>query len=509
MTAVDHLTHHAETIGDRAAVIDDRPGRPVEVRTYRDFEAEVNRLANWLIDQGVERGESLLWCGPNSPTVLSAIHAARKIGAVSVPLPYGLTAPEAAHIIEHSGATVAIVDAESRALLDSATGSIRSTIVYGADGQLRSGDVAYEQIDASALPPPPDRLDEATRLMIYTSGTTGTPKGALRRTGGAPNQFGALLELFGWPDHYVVFLTTGPLYHSGPSGFALRSMLVGATVVLQRRFDAQDWLRLVDTHGVTATFAAPTPIRRVVELPAELRDRYDTSSMRTMIANAAPWTTSLKHSYVDAFGQESLWEIYGSTELSIVTVLEPSDQLRKPGSCGRAAPGVEIKLYADDGSVVTTPGEPGEVFVRSAGVFETYHRDPVRFEEEHRDGFQGCGDIAYFDDEGYYYICDRKKDVIITGGANVYPAEIENTLDACPLVGEVAVIGVPDDEWGEAVCAVVVPAHGVAADDMTASEIIAFARSRLAGFKTPKAVRFTEELPKTGSGKVLKRQLRS
>ncbi|MCH7790519.1 MAG: acyl--CoA ligase [Acidobacteria bacterium] len=511
MKTEDHIALHARTIGDRIAVIDDQPGRRSVTLTYRELDAAVNRLANALIELGVKRDDSVLWCGPNSVVTLTAIHAARKIGAVSVPLPYRLTHSEASYICEHSDATVAIVDAEYRGLLDDAPDNITEIIVFdnAEDARLADDDIDYATLPDDFSSPPAQLADEATRLMIYTSGTTGVPKGAVRSIGGAANQFGALLELFGWPGTNVVFLTTGPLYHSGPSGFALRSMLVGSTVVLQRKFDAEDWLRLVDTYGVTATFSAPTPIRRVVELDAEVRARYDTSTMHTMIANAAPWTTSLKQAYVDALGQESLWEVYGSTELSVVTVLEPPDQLRKPGSCGRPAPGVEIRLYAEDDSIVDEVGVPGEVFVRSAGVFETYHRDPERFSEDHRDGFQTCGDIAYVDEEGFYFICDRKKDVIISGGTNIYPAEIENVLDACPAVNEVAVIGVPDEEWGEAVCAVVVKTDPSADDVETMTAIRAFGREQLAGYKTPKLIRFIDELPKTGTGKVLKRVLRA
>lgn len=485
----DPIAHWADLHPDRTAVIDDRPGEPVRRVTYAELDRLADGLALELRERGVGVDDRVLWCGPNSLEVLVVTHATRRLGAVVVPLPYKLTGREAAYIVEHSAPSVALADAGHAHL-----------IPEGSVGHL----LGHEDIR-----PTGERIDhvdaELTRAIIYTSGTTGLPKGAVRSTSAAPGQFGALLELLGWRDHHAVFLTTGPLYHSGPGGFANRAAVVGATIVIQAQFDPEDWLRLVDAHAVTTTFAAPTPIKRVCELPAEVRDRYDVSSMRCMIANAAPWTMTLKRAYLDCFPADSLWEVYGSTELSVCTVLEPGDQLSRPGSCGRAAPGVEIALFTDDAERVSEPGTPGNLYVRSPGVFETYLDDEDATSADHHDGFQTVGDVAYFDADGYFYICDRKKDVIISGGANVYPAEIENVLDAHPGVRDVAVVGVPDEEWGESVCAFVVP---VGTGHVTESDIIAWARARLAGYKTPKQVRFVEDLPRTGSGKVLKRELR-
>jgi acyl-CoA synthetase (AMP-forming)/AMP-acid ligase II len=253
------------------------------------------------------------------------------------------------------------------------------------------------------------------------------------------------------------------------------------------------------------TFSAPTPVRLVVNLPVEVKARYDRSSMKRMIANAAPWSFALKEAYLADFPEDSLWEVYGSTELGVDTVLAPKDQRRKPGSCGQAAPGVEIKLFGEDGREVTEPGVPGEVYVRSANNFVSYHKASAKFEAGRREDFLSVGDIAYRDDEGFYYICDRKSDMIISGGMNIYPAEIEAALERHPGVQEVAVFGIPSDQWGESVHAVVVPRAG---HRVTADALTAFARERLAGYKVPRSVSFADELPKTGSGKILKRSLR-
>jgi acyl-CoA synthetase (AMP-forming)/AMP-acid ligase II len=246
----------------------------------------------------------------------------------------------------------------------------------------------------------------------------------------------------------------------------------------------------------------------VCALPSEVKDRYDRSSMRVMIANAAPWSYALKQKYVADFPAGSLFEVYGSTELGVDTVLLPKDQLRKPGSCGTPAPGIEIRLLDDDGNEVTGtgPDHKGEVFVRSKSVFNAYYKNDASYESNRRGDFHTVGDVAYWDDEGYLYICDRKSDMIISGGMNIYPAEIEAALDRHPGIYDVAVFGIPSEEWGEVVHATVVRSPG---SSLTAEEIKAFARENLAGYKVPRSVDFTGELPRTGSGKVLKRQLRA
>jgi len=241
--------------------------------------------------------------------------------------------------------------------------------------------------------------------------------------------------------------------------------------------------------------------------PVEVLDRYDRSSMRIMIANAAPWSFALKQQYVATFPPESLFEVYGSTELGVNTILRPEDQLRKPGSCGKEAPMVEIRLYDEAGNVVTDTGPEatGELFVRSPSVFADYYKQHDKYVEDHRDGFQTVGDIAYRDDEGFLYICDRKKDMIISGGMNIYPAEIEAALEQHPDIYEAAVFGIPSEEWGESVHAVIVRRPGSDLDD---AAVAAHARAHLASYKVPRSISWLAELPKTGSGKILKRELR-
>jgi fatty-acyl-CoA synthase/long-chain acyl-CoA synthetase len=285
-------------------------------------------------------------------------------------------------------------------------------------------------------------------------------------------------------------------------------LLFGQTIIVQRKFDAEDWLRLVDKYKVSSTFSAPALVRMICALPSEVKDRYDRSSMRVMIANAAPWSYALKQQYVADFPPESLFEVYGSTELGVDTVLLPADQMRKPGSCGKPAPGIEIALFDADGNEVTGtgPDHPGEIFIRSKGTFDTYYKNDASYAANSRGDFHTVGDIAYWDDEGYLYICDRKTDMIITAGMNVYPAEIEAALEQHPQIYDAAVFGIPSQEWGEVVHATVVRAPG---SSLTSEEIAEFAREHLAGYKVPRSVDFMDELPRTGSGKLLKRQLRA
>jgi acyl-CoA synthetase (AMP-forming)/AMP-acid ligase II len=508
---VDHLTLHAQVQPAKIAIIDDRPGGPIIARTFAELEADANRLGHALAALGLGRNKTLVWCGQNSVPVVTVINAARKIGATAVPLNYRLSTDEAAYVVDHSDATVVVVDAENAQLFERIHADLPKVehfLVFDATGPLPRG-----MLDAAALVsgqpdvPPSELAASAAATMIYTSGTSGKPKGAYRTAPADPAQTQALLRLLGATADDI-HLTTGPIYHSGPGGFMAIAQALGQTVVVQRKFDPEDWLRLVDTYKVTSTFAAPTPIRMVCALPSEVKERYDRSSIERMIGNAAPWSFALKKLYLSDFPTDSLFEVYGSTELGVDCVLEPKDQLRKPGSCGKPAPGVELKLFDEDGKEVTGTGpeHPGELYVRSAGVFTDYYKQHDKYAKDTLGEFHTVGDIAYRDDEGYYYICDRKKDMIISGGMNIYPAEIEAALDQHPDVYDVAVFGIPSDEWGESVHAAIVLRPGA---QLSEGDLVSFAREHVAGYKVPRSVSFMEDLPRTGSGKILKRELRA
>jgi len=499
------LVVQADRLPDKPAVIDDRPDGSTLIWSYAELNRQANRLAHVFRELGVNPGERFIWCGPNSPAMVAVGHARAKVGATAVPLNYRLTAEETAYIVEDSDAVLIYADAEQAetfASIRPRMTRVRHVVIHGGsvpEGML-DGDALVAQ--ASAAEPPPAPADHPAS-MLYTSGTTGRPKGAVRQPLD-PAAIVPLLRHIGFQEDDV-HLTTGPLYHSGPGGFLQIAHLFGNTAVIHRKFDPEDWLRLVQKYRVTTTFSAPTPIRMVCNLPHAVKARYDRSSMKRMIANAAPWSFALKEQYLGDFPEDSLWEVYGSTELGVDTVLVPKDQRRKPGSCGQAAPGVEIKLLDESGREVTEPNAPGEVFVRSANTFVDYHKAGEKFTASRRGDFLSVGDIAYRDAEGFYYICDRKSDMIISGGMNVYPAEIEAALERHPAVQEVAVFGIPSEEWGEAVHAVVVVQTGQA---LAPEALMTFARQHLASYKVPRSISFAPELPKTGSGKVLKRSLR-
>ncbi|MGH3255625.1 MAG: AMP-binding protein, partial [Streptosporangiaceae bacterium] len=317
----DILSIYAQSQPDKPGVIDDRPDGTVVMWTYAELEARSNRVANLLLSLGAGPGRKVLWCGPNSPEVLAVMGAARKIGAIAVPLNYRLTPEEALYIVDHSDAEIAYVDHEHApmfAAIRDRLAKVRHIIAVG--GTVRHGMLADADI-AAAPAHAPDVGDAVGTggAMIYTSGTTGRPKGAVRAGPPDPQVMGALLMLFGYrPDD--IYVTSGPLYHSGPSAFMGAGLLFGQTIVVQRRFDAEDWLRLVDKYQISSTFSAPALVRMICGLPQEVKDRYDRSSMRVMVANAAPWSYALKQQYVADFPPESLFEVYGSTELGVDTV---------------------------------------------------------------------------------------------------------------------------------------------------------------------------------------------
>lgn len=503
----DILTELAAKLGARLALVDDRPDGHLVKWSFAELEANANRLARLLIELGVKSNDRVLSCGQNSCWLVAMTNAVRKIGAVGVPLNYRLTHEEASYVVDNSDAVVVLADAEFADLfakIRPETPKVREVLIF--DGAPLTGQTRVEPLLAKLSPAPPELREAAGEpmTMIYTSGTTGKPKGAVRSSLGNAAQSAALWGEIGYQPSDV-YITTGPLYHSGPGGFLATSIRQGHSCVLQHKYDEEDWLRLVQKYRVTTTFAAPTPIRRICQLPDAVFSRFDVSSMARMVANAAPWSYALKQLYLSRFPKLSLFEVYGSTELGINTLLRPEHQLSKPGSCGKVAPGVEIMLFDDEGAAVTAAQAEGELYVKSANMFSTYHKAHDKFMADRRDGWQTVGDIAYRDEEGFYYICDRKKDMIISGGVNIYPAEIEAALEAHADINDVAVFGIPDDEWGEAVHAIVVVRTGAT---LSKEQITAFARQSLAGYKVPRSISFMDDIPRTGSGKILKRDLR-
>ncbi len=527
---IDPLARHAASRPDtHAVVVDGSGGARASSTSYAELNALVNRVVVGMHRLGTAAGDRVVWCGPNSLEVLVVVHAARKASLTAVPVSYRFVAEEMRYVIDNSDASVVFIDAEYADVLaevGDALPTVRHVVVFGAGGPqdtLRPpGWLGWNQlIDGCSAAEPGVSGVSAGAAMIYTSGTTGRPKGALR-TRSDPATVGAMLERLRLGRPGDVHLTTGPLYHSGPLAWASLAHSSGQTVVVLRRFDARRWLHLVARHRVTNTFSAPTQMKRVMALPSEELARADLSSMRSLVVNAAPVPYALKVQIIERFGDGFLFEVYGSTEIGVTTILEPADQLRKPGSCGRPYGSIEVRIVAPDGSDAPV-GEPGELFIRSRLVMDGYHRsteqlstipgtddqlDPDRDgdpEGEEGPGWFSVGDVATIDDEGFVFICDRLKDMIISGGVNIYPAEIEAALHEHPEVLDVGVFGIPDDEWGEAVHAVVALQPHATVD---AAGLDGFLETRLAAYKRPRSYELRPELPRTDAGKLLKRLLR-
>lgn len=502
MTEVpDIVTVHATSNPDKPALIcgDD-------VVTYRGYDERSNRAARALVQLGVQPGDRVAVMAFNSIAGSVTSSGLRKAHAVGVPVNFRLRGPELAYIVDDSGARVVCAGPGFVEHVEAARPLLGGSPVLAAigEGTPPRGWVRLEDLMA-ALPADPADSDGETgtgAAMIYTSGTTGHPKGAYRPSGIDPMSVLQVIQLFGLqPDDR--HLMAGPGYHSAVSAFSAMTILCGATLVMMPRFDAEEALALIQRHRVTTTFMAPTLLQRIMDLPEDVRARYDVSSMRAFILGAAPCPYELKVRATAYFG-ETLWEFYGATETGFNLVLRPSDQLRKPGSAGTPPEGQEIRLLDDDGNEVPD-GQPGEVWIRNTWL-ASYYNKPEATARSMRDGFFSVGDIAYRDDEGFYFICDRKIDMIISGGVNIYPAEIEACLHAHPAVRDAAVIGVPSDQWGEAVKAVVALHPGASA---TPDELVDFCRGRIADYKRPRSVDIVSDLPRDQAGKLLKRTIRA
>ena len=464
-----------------------------------------NRLASALRGFGIGQGDNVIVYEHNSLDSMIAPAAVRSTGAVAAPMNHRLTAEEVAYILDNADAAAVFVGDAFIGVADAVrrdATKVRHWITMGAERRPWAHGLADLIAQGSPETVPEDPALGLGGSMIYTGGTTGRPKGAIR---GAvdPQVTMRFLKALDLAEPHV-HLAAGPLYHSAPGSFASTTLLFGGRVVVMRKFDAEEALHLIHTHRCTSTFMAPTLVKRIVDLPADVRARYDVSSMKVLVVAAAPCPMRVKEQAMQYFGPV-FYEFYGSTELSVNTILRPEDVLRKPGSCGRVAPGIELAILDEQGQPLPV-GEPGELYVRRyAGVFDGYYKNPGATRETQRGDWLSVGDVAYVDAEGFYYICDRKRDMIISGGVNIYPAEIEDALHRHPDVEDVAVFGVPDEEWGERVHAAVQLRTGAR---LAPDELIRFARAHLADYKAPREVSFHAQFPRDAAGKLIKRVLR-
>jgi long-chain acyl-CoA synthetase len=431
-------------------------------------------------------------------------------------------AAEIAYTVGDSGSTAVICGREflaatKQALADERAAGVHLALVIGDDpasGGLDDGFVDYEAFLGAGDPGEPD-AQSFGGPMFYTSGTTGNPKGVRGSLANMPaGADPTIWQLIGAGFANLVEGTgrtvlCGPVYHSAQWAYSFLPMTVGSATIMQHRFDSAALLRLIDEHRATNVHLVPTQMKRLTDLPDDVKRRFDGSSLQLVLHGAAPCPPRVKQAMIDWWGPK-ITEYYGSTEGSVITMIDAVDWMAKGGSVGRPLANMEVIVLRDDGTRCVA-GETGTLYVRNAlGSDFEYHNAPEKTAASHREpGVFTTGDVGHLDDEGYLWLSDRKIDMIISGGVNIYPAEIEGVLGGHLLVSDVAVIGVPNEEYGEEVKAVVVPAGGVPADDELRVTLAAHCRSLLAGFKVPRSFDFVDELPQTGTGKIQKAKLRA
>jgi long-chain acyl-CoA synthetase len=512
-TAADPGREGARGIRAVAAL---HPSRPAlidpdgRVTTFAELSAAVDRWSRWLLADGVQRDDVVALMLPNTAPALAAELGVLQLPLHSTPINRRLTIDEIAYILADSGARSLVVDAERAE--DAAAAAARAGLT--AEHVLVVGDDAPAgravAAELATMPDgPPDHL-EAGQRMLYTSGTTGRPKGIRRAlTGATPDQALAAADRraseYGF-DHWPgVHLATGPLYHAAPGAYAMQTLQLGHTVVILGPFDAERALAAIQDHGVTTAYMVPTMFSRLLALPSETRARYDTSTLRSVVHTAAPCPPHVKRQMIDWFGPV-LVEIYGGSEGS-ATVVGSEEWLAHPGTVGRPRPGADVRILDDDRQPVP-PNTPGNIYISNPSMRFEYFGDAQKTAAQSVDGYFTVGDIGYLDDDGYLFLCDRAADVIISGGVNIYPAEVDAVLLRHPAVADAATIGIPDDEWGETVLAVVAVADGIVPDDALTASLIEFCRANIASFKCPRRVEYRAELPRSEAGKILRRQLR-
>ena len=463
-------------------------------------------------------------CLRNDIEFYEASLAAGALGAYAIPINWHFTADEVRYILTDSGAKAIVIHADllSRmrdALPDGLTRLVVPTspavrAAYGvaaAEGEVPFGELNWSRW-IEGFSPRTEPPGEMPTPIFYTSGTTGRPKG-VRRPPFGPTQQAAFarmmaidygLDVFDDPTQ-IKTAVVGPLYHAAPNVHAIALLRAGASVVIMPRFDPEELLRTIERERITHLNMVPVMFARLLKLPDEVRRRYDLSSLRFVAHAAAPCPPEIKRAMIDWWGPV-INEYYGATETGNVTFCTSEEWLAHPGTVGRAIAGAQVKILDDAGRPLS-PHQVGEIACRYADVGDfTYHNDATKRQAVDRDGLIAPGDVGYLDDDGFLFICDRKIDMVISGGVNIYPAEIEAALSGIPGVADSAVFGIPDEEFGESLYAVIQPQPGMA---ISAEDVRTYLAERIAGYKVPRRIEFADALPREDSGKIFKRKLRA
>lgn len=499
---------HAAASPHRPAVIDADSGQTL---TYRQLDDDSAALARVLHDAGLRRGDVIALVSGNRPEALVALWAAQRSGLYITAINHHLTAGECAYIVKDSGARVLIASAELDALASEVARQTAPDIRFAFGGPVPGFD-SFEAALASAGP----RLhaQPSGAVMLYSSGTTGFPKGIQpplpdREVDEPGDPTVAIVERLYGIGAGDIYYSPAPIYHAAPLRWCSMVHALGGTVVLAPRFDATKALEDIAQYRVTVTQMVPTMLVRLLKLDAGIRGAHDLSSLRMIVHAAAPCPIDVKRAMIDWLGP-ILYEYYAATEVNGMTFIDSADWLTHPGSVGRSVLGVP-HVCDDDGRELP-PGDIGTVYFERDSLPFRYHNDPDKTAEaQHRahPSWTTVGDLGHLDEDGYLYLDERKSFMIISGGVNIYPQEVENALALHPAVHDVAVIGVPDPEMGEQVKAVVQLTAGIEGSQQLAQELIDHTRSRIAHFKAPRSVDFTDVLPRTPTGKLVKGPLRS
>jgi fatty-acyl-CoA synthase len=477
--------------------------------TYGQLDDRMNRVAVGLQRRGFRRNTSVVIMMRNRPEFLEVQAGAGRLGAAAVSVSWRSTAAELVYLAQHCGAKAIVFEADLWHVVEQAKKSLpaiaaKDFIVVGGEAP---GCGRYEEdllaSHGTALHVE-SNVEEDAAVVIYTSGTTGKPKGAVRKF--PKDMMHASMQFIGETPMRTddIHLVTCPLYHSTAFGFLAFTALLGGTSVLMDEFKPELFLQLVERHGVTTSAVVPTILHRVMALGPAVLDKYDVRTVRGIFTVGAPLPAPLGTQVMDHFG-DVLFNCYGATETGLVTMAKPADLRAAPGCIGKALPGNEVRLLNDRG-VEVAPGEVGELYARNKMLVAGYHNDSDSTRASMKEGFFSVGDLARRDRDGRFFIEGRKRDMIISGGVNVYPAEVEAVIESNPEVAEAAVVGVDDPEWGERVRAFVVKRPGSSLDD---GALKVWCRDRLGGAKVPRDFVFLDVLPRNPTGKVLKRELRA
>jgi long-chain acyl-CoA synthetase len=500
-----HPSIHAKTDPDKPAYVMAGTGETV---TYGELDARSNQGAHLFRSLGVQRGDAVAFFMDNSPRYYEALWAAQRSGLRFTCISSKLTAGEVEYIVKDCDAKVLVVSEGVADVAGQVAPLIPGVKLFMVDG----AEAPYESWEATraAFPETPIADEGAGGPMLYSSGTTGRPKGVKRQiTGdapiGAPNPLVMLgTALYGWSKDSI-YLSPAPLYHAAPLGWSMGVHAIGGTVILMERFDAEEALRLIQDYKVTTAQWVPTHFVRMLKLPEETRAKYDLSSLTQVFHAAAPCPVPVKEQMIAWWGP-IISEYYAGTEGNGFTAINSEEWLAHKGSVGRALT-AEVKICDEEGNPLP-PRTEGVVYFAGGGQFE-YHNDPQKTaESRNKHGWTTLGDVGWLDEEGYLYLTDRKSFMIISGGVNIYPQEIENLLITHPKVADVAVVGAPHEEMGEEVVAVVQPADWSEAGEALAAELAAYARANLSHVKAPRKIDFMPELPRHATGKLYKRLIR-